>query len=53
MTTPPREPPAEARRRPYQPPRLLVYGDMRVLTQISGATSGGMDMIDMAFKTGF
>ncbi|MDB4947878.1 MAG: hypothetical protein JWM27_527 [Gemmatimonadetes bacterium] len=40
-------------KRPYDAPRLLVYGDMRLLTQTSGGTVGGMDMIDMAFKTGF
>jgi hypothetical protein len=48
-----REPDRRERKKPYQPPRLLVYGDMRTLTQLSGGTTGGMDMVDMSAKTGF
>jgi hypothetical protein len=44
--------PPKAKKR-YEPPRLVVYGDVRALTLLSGGTTGGMDMIDMSAKTGF
>ena len=48
---PPDRTPGE--KKPYERPRLAVYGGIRDLTLLSGGTTGGMDMVDMSAKTGF
>ena len=30
--------PAEARKKPYRPPKLTVYGDLRKITRVKGRT---------------